>query len=216
MCPQHVQAWEAPKGNYEHQALRNRQSQATESNERARVRQGPCQWRIAPQHAIAQTLGYDVVEAESGRVVITLDPTGAHLNPWGTVHGGLTATLLDSCMGLAVQSTGQIRAEGKVRSSCWHRRTPRHRHQGPIARPRYNDVPNFSRLRGSPEGGTTAKKAKSGGHFRERQQRWRGLRAVFVCSWKGARVPIRAISIGFPTLRRTILPTLAGTGCASI
>ena len=58
-----------------------------------------------PLNTIAQTLGYDVVEAESGRVAITLDPTGAHLNPSGTVHGGLTATLLDSCMGLAIQST---------------------------------------------------------------------------------------------------------------
>jgi uncharacterized protein (TIGR00369 family) len=91
-----------------------------------------------PLNTIAQTLGYDVVEAESGRVAITLHPTGAHLNPWGTVHGGLTAVLLDSCMGLAIQSmldkgissttlefkislvraitpeTGQIRAEGKV------------------------------------------------------------------------------------------------------
>jgi uncharacterized protein (TIGR00369 family) len=91
-----------------------------------------------PLNTIAQTLGYDVVEAESGRVAIMLDPSGAHLNPWGTVHGGLTATLLDSCMGLAIQSvlekgvvsttlefkislvraitleTGQIRAEGKV------------------------------------------------------------------------------------------------------
>src|SRR3954469_16476849 len=57
-----------------------------------------------PLNTIAETLGYDVVEAERGRVVITLNPTGAHLNPWGTVHGGLTATLLDSCMGLAVQS----------------------------------------------------------------------------------------------------------------
>jgi uncharacterized protein (TIGR00369 family) len=91
-----------------------------------------------PLNTIAQTLGYDVVEAESGRVVITLVPTGAHLNPAGTVHGGLTATLLDSCMGLAIQSTlergvsqttlefkislvrpitpdtGELRAEGKV------------------------------------------------------------------------------------------------------
>src|SRR5215471_19900815 len=57
-----------------------------------------------PLNTIAQTLGYNVVEAESGRVVITLVPTGAHLNPAGTIHGGLTATLLDSCMGLAVQS----------------------------------------------------------------------------------------------------------------
>jgi uncharacterized protein (TIGR00369 family) len=91
-----------------------------------------------PLNTMAQTLGYDVVEAESGRVAITITPTGAHLNPWGTVHGGLTATLLDSCMGLAIKSmldkgigsttlefkislvraitldTGVIRAEGKV------------------------------------------------------------------------------------------------------
>ena len=58
-----------------------------------------------PLNTIAETLAYDVVEAESGRVVITLVPTGAHLNPAGTMHGGLTATLLDSCMGLAVRST---------------------------------------------------------------------------------------------------------------
>ncbi len=91
-----------------------------------------------PLNTIARTLGYDVVEAEEGRVLITLVPTDAHLNPAGTVHGGLTATLLDSCMGLAIQSTldkevssttlefkislvrpitpdtGEIRAEGKV------------------------------------------------------------------------------------------------------
>jgi uncharacterized protein (TIGR00369 family) len=94
-----------------------------------------------PLNTIAQTLGYDVTEAESGRVVVTLVPTDAHLNPAGAVHGGLTATLLDSCMGLAVlstldkgvsqttlefkisllrpitQDTGEIRAEGKVLTS---------------------------------------------------------------------------------------------------
>ena len=58
-----------------------------------------------PLNTLAQTLGYDVAEAENGRVVVTLVPTDAHLNPAGTVHGGLTATLLDSCMGLAIQST---------------------------------------------------------------------------------------------------------------
>jgi uncharacterized protein (TIGR00369 family) len=91
-----------------------------------------------PLNTIARTLGYDVAEAERGRVIVTLMPTDAHLNPAGTVHGGLTATLLDSCMGLAIQSTldkdvsqttlefkisllrpitpgtGEIRAEGKV------------------------------------------------------------------------------------------------------
>lgn len=91
-----------------------------------------------PLNTIAQRLGYNVVEAELGRVVVAIVPTGAHLNPAGTVHGGLTATLLDSCMGLAIQSaldkgtsqttlefkvsllrpitpeTGRITAEGKV------------------------------------------------------------------------------------------------------
>ena len=91
-----------------------------------------------PLNMIAQTLGYDVTDVENGRVVVTVQPSAAHLNPYGTVHGGLTATLLDSCMGLAVQSTlekgftqttvefkialvrpitpetGSIKAEGKV------------------------------------------------------------------------------------------------------
>ena len=58
-----------------------------------------------PLNTIAQTLGYDVTEAASGRVVVTAEPSGIHLNPAGTVHGGLAATLLDSCMGLAIQST---------------------------------------------------------------------------------------------------------------
>jgi uncharacterized protein (TIGR00369 family) len=58
-----------------------------------------------PLNTFARMLGYDVVEAESGRVVITTEPNDGHLNPSGTVHGGLAATLLDSCMGLAIQST---------------------------------------------------------------------------------------------------------------
>ncbi|MDB5805896.1 MAG: uncharacterized protein JWN73_3218 [Betaproteobacteria bacterium] len=58
-----------------------------------------------PLNTIARTLNYDVVEAQSGRVVVAAEPGDEHLNPAGTVHGGLTATLLDSCMGLAIQST---------------------------------------------------------------------------------------------------------------
>jgi uncharacterized protein (TIGR00369 family) len=50
-------------------------------------------------------LGYDIAEAEAGRVVVTADPREVHLNPAGTVHGGLAATMLDSAMGLAIQST---------------------------------------------------------------------------------------------------------------
>jgi uncharacterized protein (TIGR00369 family) len=72
-----------------------------------------------PLNTIAETLGYDVTEVESGRVVVTAQPNGTHLNPAGTVHGGFTATLLDSCMGLAIQSTlqqgfGQTTIEFKI------------------------------------------------------------------------------------------------------
>jgi uncharacterized protein (TIGR00369 family) len=58
-----------------------------------------------PLNTMAETLGYDITEAENGRVVVTATPAGVHLNPAGTVHGGLAATMLDSCMGLAIQST---------------------------------------------------------------------------------------------------------------
>ena len=72
-----------------------------------------------PLNTIAQTLGYDVTEAVSGRVVITAEPNDTHLNPAGTVHGGFSATLLDSCMGLAILSTlekgvGQTTLEFKI------------------------------------------------------------------------------------------------------
>jgi uncharacterized protein (TIGR00369 family) len=59
----------------------------------------------SPLNTIAETLGYDIVAAENGRVTITAEPGDHLLNPAGTVHGGFTATLLDSCMGLAVRST---------------------------------------------------------------------------------------------------------------
>lgn len=58
-----------------------------------------------PLNTIAETLGYDIIEATSGRVIITCEPNGTHLNPAGTVHGGLSATLLDSAMGLAIRTT---------------------------------------------------------------------------------------------------------------
>jgi uncharacterized protein (TIGR00369 family) len=58
-----------------------------------------------PLNTIAETLGYDITEAVHGRVVITCEPNETHLNPAGTVHGGLSATLLDSAMGLAIRST---------------------------------------------------------------------------------------------------------------
>ncbi|MFI5001400.1 MAG: PaaI family thioesterase [Reyranellales bacterium] len=57
-----------------------------------------------PLNSMARTLDYDIVEAVAGRVIATAVPNEDQLNPHGTVHGGLAATLLDSCMGLAVQT----------------------------------------------------------------------------------------------------------------
>ena len=97
-----------------------------------------------PLNTMAQTLGYDVVEVSKGRAVAAAEPHAGHLNPAGTVHGGLAATLLDTCMGLAIRSmldkgfaqttlefkislvrpitaqTGRVKAEGKV-ISCGRR-----------------------------------------------------------------------------------------------
>jgi uncharacterized protein (TIGR00369 family) len=58
-----------------------------------------------PPAPIAELLGFAPVEVEEGRVVFAVVPGPEHYNPIGTVHGGLAATLLDSAMGCAVQST---------------------------------------------------------------------------------------------------------------
>src|SRR3954471_18236112 len=58
-----------------------------------------------PLNTMAKTLGYDVTEAANGRVVVAAEPNDSLLNPSGTVHGGFAATLLDTCMGLAIRST---------------------------------------------------------------------------------------------------------------
>jgi len=72
-----------------------------------------------PLNTMAETLGYDIVEVSKGRVVAAAIPHERHRNPAGGVHGGLAATLLDSCMGLAIQSTlergiGQTTIEFKI------------------------------------------------------------------------------------------------------
>ncbi len=91
-----------------------------------------------PRPPITDTLGFVMVEAEKGRVTFQGTPQHRHYNPIGSVHGGFHATLLDSCVACAIQSTleagqgyttielkinyiraltdrvGPVRAEGKV------------------------------------------------------------------------------------------------------
>ncbi len=92
----------------------------------------------ARKAGIGQTLGFSIVEAGMGRVVVEGAPDRSVYNPLGVVHGGYAATLLDTACGIAVHTTqgpnrghttlelkvsylraldersGVVRAEGKV------------------------------------------------------------------------------------------------------
>ena len=93
---------------------------------------------VLPLPPIGKTLNFFLLEADEGRAVFQGTPTFDFYNPIGTVHGGWAATLLDSCMACAVQTTlkkgqayttvelklnlvrpltdqtGPVRAEGKI------------------------------------------------------------------------------------------------------
>lgn len=58
-----------------------------------------------PPPGIAVLLGMSVVEVGDGFATFELSPDERMLNPIGSVHGGIAATLLDSCMGCAVHTT---------------------------------------------------------------------------------------------------------------
>ncbi|TMD91317.1 MAG: PaaI family thioesterase [Chloroflexi bacterium] len=91
-----------------------------------------------PPPPMGRLMGMELIAVEQGRVLFGLTPRARHDNPMGITHGGVAATLLDSAMGCAVQSTlpdgasfttvdltvhyvatvtrqtGPIRAEGRV------------------------------------------------------------------------------------------------------
>ncbi|HEY7084676.1 MAG TPA: PaaI family thioesterase [Hyphomicrobiaceae bacterium] len=72
-----------------------------------------------PRPPITETLGFAIVEVAPGFALFTMTPQFRHYNPIGTVHGGVAATLLDSCMSCAVQThlepgTGYTTLEIKV------------------------------------------------------------------------------------------------------
>lgn len=58
-----------------------------------------------PPPPISQTMGFELSEVKEGRAVFTCIPADYHLNPLGTIHGGLACTLLDSAMSCAVHTT---------------------------------------------------------------------------------------------------------------
>ena len=84
----------------------------------------------------ADLIGFEVAEAGDGRTVITLQAGSRHVNPMGTLHGGILCDIADAAMGIAFASTlapgesfttvelkinylrpvreGTLRAEGRV------------------------------------------------------------------------------------------------------
>src|SRR5271170_562933 len=61
--------------------------------------------RTAPPAPIQGLLDFDLVEVTEGTATFRYRPDARHLNPLGTVHGGVAMTLLDSAAGAAVHST---------------------------------------------------------------------------------------------------------------
>ncbi len=58
-----------------------------------------------PPPPITETLGFTLTEVAHGRAVFTGMPSFRYYNPINVVHGGWSATLLDSAVGCAVHST---------------------------------------------------------------------------------------------------------------
>lgn len=52
----------------------------------------------------AGRLGAQVEQADDGSARIAFEVTDEHLNPAGTLHGGVLATLVDTAMGTAVRT----------------------------------------------------------------------------------------------------------------
>lgn len=58
-----------------------------------------------PAPPVMHLLGMEGLQAEEGRVVVTMRAQEFHYNPLGGVHGGILATLLDTAAACAVHST---------------------------------------------------------------------------------------------------------------
>src|SRR6476661_7373553 len=69
----------------------------------------------------AGRLGATVTDSGDGTATLEFEATEEHLNPAGTVHGGVLATLVDTAMGTAIRSTtddARIRTRGEHLTVC--------------------------------------------------------------------------------------------------
>lgn len=58
-----------------------------------------------PSPPMAKQMNFRLEEVSEGRAVFRGAPGAHHLNPAGVIHGGWAATILDSALGCAVQTT---------------------------------------------------------------------------------------------------------------
>lgn len=63
--------------------------------------------RTAPATALAELLGFRLTAVEPGSAVIEMQTGPQHANLFGSVHGGVLCSLVDSAMGIAHASTLQ-------------------------------------------------------------------------------------------------------------
>jgi len=54
---------------------------------------------------IADLIGFSLTDVEPGRAVVTLLAGPRHLNPMGTLHGGVLCDVADAAMGMAYAGT---------------------------------------------------------------------------------------------------------------
>ena len=60
--------------------------------------------REVPPAPVCELIGFRFVLVEPGEIGIEFDPAEYHYNVIGSVHGGITCTLLDSAMSIAVHT----------------------------------------------------------------------------------------------------------------
>lgn len=65
---------------------------------------------FANNNPFARALDIEVtqMEQESGRASLEVTVTAKHLNPHGTLHGGVLSTMADIAMGVAVRTLGKV------------------------------------------------------------------------------------------------------------
>jgi uncharacterized protein (TIGR00369 family) len=55
--------------------------------------------------AVARLIGFEAKDIRDGRTTVTLSAGPQHVNPMGTLHGGILCDIADAAMGMAFAST---------------------------------------------------------------------------------------------------------------